>query len=86
MQAQGERLGAKFNQAYAGGTAPPPGQVGTVSGYRSDAHTKQTLAYVGYGVGAVALTAGLWLWLTDGKAGNATVIAGPASVAVAGHF
>ncbi len=86
MQIQANDSAAKFNQAYAGGTAPAPGQVTTVSGYRSDAQTKQTLAYVGYGVGAAALTAGLWLWLTDGKAGNATVIAGPASVALTGHF
>ena len=40
------------------GTAPLPSQVGTVDGYRSDAHTQQTLAYVGYAVGAVALADG----------------------------
>ena len=77
---------SKFNQAYAGGSAPLPGQVGTVDGYRSDAQTQQTLAYVGYGIGAVALGTGLWLWLTDGKGGNTTVVAGPNSVAIAGRF
>ena len=77
---------SKFNQAYAGGNAPLPSQVGTVDGYRSDAHTQQTLAYVGYAVGAVALGTGLWLWITDGKAPSTTVIAGPGSVAVAGRF
>jgi hypothetical protein len=77
---------SKFNAAYAGGTAPLPSQVGTVDGYRSDAHTQQTIAYVGYAVGAVALGTGLWLWLTDGKAPSTTVVAGPGSVAVAGRF
>lgn len=77
---------SRFNQAYAGGTAPLPGQAGTVDAYRNDAHTQQTLAYVGYAVGAVALGTGLWLWLTDGKAGSTAVIAGPGSVAVAGQF
>jgi hypothetical protein len=86
FQVQANDSAAKFNQAYSGGTAPAPSQVGTVSGYRSDAQTKQTLAYVGYGVGAAAITAGLWLWLSDGKAGNTTVIAGPGSVAVIGQF
>ena len=77
---------SKFNQAYAGGTAPLPSQVGTVDGYRSDSQTQQTLAYVGYAVGAVALGTGLWLWITDGKAPSTTVVAGPGSVAVAGRF
>jgi hypothetical protein len=77
---------SRFNQAYSGGTAPLPGQVATVDGYRDDAHTQQTLAYVGYAVGAAALGAGLWLWLTDGKPQNTTVIAGPTSVAIAGRF
>ena len=77
---------SKFNQAYAGGAAPLPSQVGTVDGYRSDAHTQQTLAYVGYAVGAVALGTGLWLWITDGKATGTTVVAGPGSVSVAGRF
>lgn len=86
MQVKANDSAAKFNQAYAGGTAPPPGQVGTVSGYRSDAQTQQTLAYVGYGVGAAALATGLWLWLTDGKPGNTTVTAGPGSVALVGQF
>ena len=86
FQIQANDSASKFNQAYAGGAAPPPSQVGTVSGYRSDAQTQQTVAYVGYAVGAAALTAGLWLWLSDGKAGNTTVTAGPGSVAVAGQF
>jgi len=77
---------SKFNQAYAGGAAPLPSQVGTVDGYRSDTHTQQTLAYVGYAVGAVALGTGLWLWITDGKATGTTVVAGPGSVSVAGRF
>ena len=77
---------SKFNQAYSGGTAPLPGEASTVDGYRSDAHTQQTLAYVGYAVGAAALGAGLWLWLSDGKAPSTTVIAGPRSVAIAGRF
>jgi len=78
---------SKFNQAYSGGNAPPPSQVGTVNGYRNDAHTQQALAYVGYGVGAVALGTGLWLWLTDGKTGGTTtVVAGPGSLAIAGEF
>ena len=86
MQVQASDSASKFNQAYADGTAPAPGQIGTVSGYRSNAQTQQTLAYVGYGVGAAALTAGLWLWLTDGKSGNTAVTAGPGSVVVAGQF
>lgn len=86
FQVKANDSASRFNQAYAGGTAPLPGQVGTVDGYRNDAHTQQTLAYVGYAVGAVALGSGLWLWLTDGKAGNATVVAGPGSVAVVGQF
>ena len=77
---------SKFNQAYAGGTAPLPSQVATVDGFRSDAQTQQTLAYVGYAVGAVALGTGLWLWITDGKAPSTTVVAGPGSVAVVGRF
>ncbi len=77
---------SKFNQAYAGGSAPLPSQVATVDGYRSDAQTQQTLAYVGYAVGAAAIGTGLWLWLTDGKASNTAVIAGPTSVALAGRF
>src|SRR5262249_55533691 len=76
----------KFNQAYSGGSAPLPSQVGTVDGYRSDAHTQQTLAYVGYAVGAAALGTGLWLWITDGKATGTTVVAGPGSVSLAGRF
>jgi len=75
-----------YNQAYAGGTAPLPAEVATVDAYRSDARTQQTVAYVGYAVGAAALTTGLWLWLSDGKAPAATVVAGPGSVAVAGRF
>jgi len=86
FQVKANDSAAKFNQAYAGGSAPLPGQIGTVDGYRSDAHTQQTLAYVGYGVGAVALGTGLWLWLTDGKAGSTTLVAGPKSVAIAGQF
>ncbi|HUM13757.1 MAG TPA: PEGA domain-containing protein [Myxococcaceae bacterium] len=77
---------SKFNQAYAGGSAPLPSQVGTVDGYRSDSQTQQTLAYVGYAVGAAALGTGLWLWLTDGKAPNTAITAGPGSVALAGRF
>jgi PEGA domain len=77
---------SKFNQAYAGGSAPLPSQVGTVDGYRSDAQTQQALAYVGYAVGAAALGTGLWLWLTDGKAPSTTVVAGPSSIAVSGRF
>ncbi len=77
---------SKFNQAYTGGSAPLPGQIGTVDGYRSDAHAQQTVAYVSYAVGAVALGTGLWLWLTDGKAASTTLVAGPASVALAGEF
>ena len=77
---------SKFNQAYAGGSAPPPSQLGTVDGYRSDAHTQQTLAYVGYAVGAAALGTGLWLWITDGKVTGTTVVAGPGSIALAGRF
>ncbi len=86
FQVQANASAGKFNQAYAGGTAPTPEQVGTVAGYRSDAQTQQTLAYVGYGVGAAALATGLWLWLSDGKAPTTTVVAGPASVAVLGSF
>ena len=77
---------SKFNQAYAGGSAPLPSQVGTVDGYRNDAHTQQTLAYVGYAVGAAALGTGLWLWISDGKAPGTTVAVGPGSVALAGRF
>jgi hypothetical protein len=77
---------SKFNQAYANGSAPLPGQVATVDQYRSDAQTQQTLAYVGWGVGAVALGTGLWLWLSDGKPPPATIVAGPGSVTVAGRF
>jgi hypothetical protein len=77
---------SKFNQAYAGGSAPPPSQVGTVDGYRSDAHTQQTLAYVGYAVGAAAIGTGLWLWITDGKVTGTTVVPGPGSIALAGRF
>ena len=77
---------SKFNQAYAGGTAPMPSQVGTVDGYRSDAHTQQTLAYVGYAVGAAALGTGLWLWITDGRSTATTVVAGPGSLSLAGRF
>ena len=77
---------SKFNQAYAGGNAPLPSQVGTVDGYRSDSQTQQTLAYVGYAVGAAALGTGLWLWISDGKAANTTVVAGPNSITLAGRF
>jgi len=77
---------SKFNQAYAAGSAPLPSQIGTVDGYRSDSQTQQTLAYVGYAVGTAALGAGLWLWLTDGKAPKTTVVAGPGSVTLAGRF
>jgi hypothetical protein len=77
---------SKFNQAYANGSAPLPSQIGTVEQYRSDAQTQQALAYVGWGVGAVALSTGLWLWLSDGKPPPATVVPGPGSVTVAGRF
>ena len=86
FQVKANDSASKFNQAYSGGSAPLPSQVGTVDGYRSDAHTQQTLAYVGYAVGAVALGTGLWLWITDGKATGTTVVAGPGSVSVAGRF
>ena len=86
LSAQGERLRVEVQPGVLGGSAPLPSQVGTVDGYRSDAHTQQTLAYVGYAVGAVALGTGLWLWLTDGKAPATTVVAGPGSVAVGGRF
>jgi len=86
FQVKANDSASKFNQAYAGGAAPLPSQVGTVDGYRSDAHTQQTLAYVGYAVGAVALGTGLWLWITDGKATGTTVVAGPGSLSLAGRF
>ncbi len=86
FQVKANDSASKFNQAYAGGSAPLPSQVGTVDGYRSDSQTQQTLAYVGYAVGAAALGTGLWLWITDGKAPNTTITAGPGSVALAGHF
>jgi PEGA domain len=77
---------SKFNQSYANGSAPLPSQVATVDQYRSDAHTQQTLAYVGYGVGAAAIGTGLWLWLTDGKVPETAVVPGPHSLTVAGKF
>jgi hypothetical protein len=77
---------SKFNQSYANGSAPLPSQVATVDQYRSDAHTQQALAYVGYGVGAAALGTGLWLWLTDGKAPVTAVVPGPGSLTLAGKF
>ena len=86
FQVKASDSASKFNQAYANGSAPLPSQVATIDQYRSDAQTQQTLAYVGWGVGAAALGAGLWLWLTDGKPPPATVVAGPGSVTVAGRF
>ena len=86
FQVKASDSASKFNQAYANGSAPLPGQVATVDQYRNDAQTQQTLAYVGWGVGAVALGTGLWLWLSDGKPPPATVVAGPGSVTVAGRF
>jgi hypothetical protein len=77
---------SKFNQSYANGSAPLPSQVVTVDQYRSDAHTQQALAYLGYGVGAAAIGTGLWLWLTDGKAPETAVVPGPRSLSVAGKF
>ena len=87
FQVKANDSASKFNQAYANGAAPLPGQIGTVEQYRSDAQSQQTLAYVGWGVGAAAVTAGLWLWLSDGKpSAPATVVPGPGSVNVAGRF
>src|SRR5215468_9534373 len=43
LQLKANDSASKFNQAYSGGSAPLPGEAGTVDGYRSDAHTQQTL-------------------------------------------